>query len=903
MFEQLSDIETKEKLEKMIIFQFDLNETINMQYFYEKLNIVRGEILKKQNKYTFNNPYYLELKNGLKAEIFDFEDYFFSFKLANILKRSIYSFPIKTKIKKKNNENDIDIISFNQLKFIITQKELSSPVLFCNNCEQKVSLDSYNIISHRDHILTILDSENFNECKNEEELNNFFKKENFNFESAISFESNFDEYFNKKNRINSNKEFIYYDNIEGRKNLSKCLNLDSAIGNYQIFYGEEGIGKSITLIYTLKYQINHSNCKTLYIHCKYLTYLEKKNKYSEIRKILIDEIPFLFYNNFARYQDCLNIIKKFKFDSNNTIWDLIKVILKSLNFESKKCLIVFDQYSNKFDPKSKIENIVEELFSLEYGKKTFAIFNFMSMNNTDVKDIKISSLLKSDIQSKYLPSELNNIVCDIKFSKIKYQQMFEKVGKTLKNYHEISQIKDGKKLDEYYRNKKEKIKEKIIKFLNRGKNGVLTHKEAYNLMNFSVNIFYTKEEIKKLSDIIHFKYFGVKNIRQNYQIFYLYPVVEETLKEMYYNCNDNNQIVNDKQLSHDLIKDGGSGYSFDQAILKYLSPSKNEVNNNIPDIIISEKKQIPRFIPKNNEVNAPYIKEKIKIEKNKAYLIEQKVLGRKGLDFIIIDYNCKEPIIFAFKVSANKEKIYKKDDIKMILNSMISYLDNFFINLKIKKENAYFGYIFPLVNENKSNFKTMIQLCEKNNISYSYFCDKQNKILNINKRFILSIYEMVNNPFNSENILIYDNKNFGRKCPLKKIKNPKYEIFEDTKNHIMHILKEVYKRDIIDFKFHQSLNKRFILQSSHDFYYTENGEGKQFILIKGIGNLQIFNMDKVKKDFVENHIFNNNTSFDCYNVEYKGQRKKNKESSFESDEEDLFYPKINIKSKKNNKIL
>ena len=95
---------------------------------------------------------------------------------------------------------------------------------------------------------------------------------------------------------------------------------------------------------------------------------------------------------------------------------------------------------------------------------------------------------------------------------------------------------------------------------------------------------------------------------------------------------------------------------------------------------------------------------------------------------------------------------------------------------------------------------------------------------------------MVNNPFNSKNILLFNNKNFGRKCPLKKIKNPKFEISEETKNHITHILKEVYKRDIIDFKFHQSLNKRFILQSSHDFYYTENGEGNHFILLKGVRN-------------------------------------------------------------------
>ena len=44
---------------------------------------------------------------------------------------------------------------------------------------------------------------------------------------------------------------------------------------------------------------------------------------------------------------------------------------------------------------------------------------------------------------------------------------------------------------------------------------------------------------------------------------------------------------------------------------------------------------------------------------------------------------------------------------------MIPYLDNFFMNLKIKKENAYFGYIFPLFNENKSNFQTMIKYVKK----------------------------------------------------------------------------------------------------------------------------------------------------------------------------------------------
>ena len=902
MLKELNDIETKDKFEEMIIFQFDINDTINMQYFYEKFNEVKEKILKKKDEYTFNNPYSLELKNGLKAEIFDISNYFFSFKLANILKRNIYSFPIKAKLKIKNNEADINIISFNQVKFIISQNELSHPELFCNNCQQKLSLINFNILSHREHSLKILDLDNFKECKSVVELNNFFKKESFKFESVISFEPNFNKYFNRKNRINSKKEFIYYENIEGRKNLSKYLNLEAAIGKYTIFYGEKGIGKSITLIHTLKYQINHSNCKTLYLHCKYLDFLEKEGKYSEIRRILIDEIPFLFYNNFPGYKYCLNIITKFNFDLNNTIWDLIKIILKSLlSFDSKKCLIVFDQYSNKFDPKLKLESIVEELFSLEHGKKTFAIFSVMSMNNGDAKRIKISSILKSDMQSKYLATELNNIICTQKFSNIKYQQIYEKVGKTLQNYHEISQIENEKELHEYYINKKEEIKRKIIKFLNKGKNVNLSYEDVYNLMRISVNNDYIKEEIKKLFDFINFKYFGVKNHGKNYQIFYLYPIVEEVIKEIYYNFISNNQIVCDKLHWDDLIKGRGRGYRFEQIILKYLSPSKSEENCNIPDIKISEKRQIPRFIPKKNEVNAPYIEEKIKIEKNKAYLIEQEAFDGKNLDFIIIDYHYKEPILFAFKVSIYQKEIFKNEYIKNMLNDMISYLDNFFINLQIKKENAYFGYILSSDNENKLSFKTMIKLCEKNNVAYSFFCVEKNSLLNLNKRIILSIYEMVKNPFNSENILVYDNKNFGHKYQLKKNKNPKYEIPEETKNHIIHILKGVYKRDIFDFKFRQSLSKRFILQSSHDFYYTENGEGKQFIVIKGVGNLQIFNLDNIKKDFVENHILNINTAYDCYNVEYKGQKNKDKEYSDESDEEELLFPKMkfNIKSKKN----
>ena len=48
-----------------------------------------------------------------------------------------------------------------------------------------------------------------------------------------------------------------------------------------------------------------------------------------------------------------------------------------------------------------------------------------------------------------------------------------------------------------------------------------------------------------------------------------------------------------------------------------------------------EKKIIPKFLPKSNEVNEPFIEHKIKIENNKTYLIEQEIFGGKNIDFII----------------------------------------------------------------------------------------------------------------------------------------------------------------------------------------------------------------------------------------------------------------------------
>ena len=62
--------------------------------------------------------------------------------------------------------------------------------------------------------------------------------------------------------------------------------------------------------------------------------------------------------------------------------------------------------------------------------------------------------------------------------------------------------------------------------------------------------------------------------------------------------------------------------------------------------------------------------------------------------------------------------------------------ENFFINLKVKEDKLYFGYIFSKINEGKKEFKTMINSLKKSNIAYSYFDHKENTFYLFNKRKI-----------------------------------------------------------------------------------------------------------------------------------------------------------------------
>ena len=106
------------------------------------------------------------------------------------------------------------------------------------------------------------------------------------------------------------------------------------------------------------------------------------------------------------------------------------------------------------DPDGKIKNIINNILKNGNISKNFTFYSFMSLNNTDVKKYKIDKLLNANRNENITVIEIENINYDGKFSNAKFQEIYEKVGKSIKNYSELKQQKE-KDLEEYYNKKKE----------------------------------------------------------------------------------------------------------------------------------------------------------------------------------------------------------------------------------------------------------------------------------------------------------------------------------------------------------------------------------------------------------------------------------------------------------------
>lgn len=908
--EKMKDIEECENLSDMIIFHD--KEIITMKDFYEKFEQIYEKMLEQKDKISKDSPFEIQISSKTNAKITHLDRITFSFIYLNIYKEGILNKPIKTFIDIKTCKKSIELISLRQINNIAKKYNIKNPSIYCD-CKNSLPLTYRDLFYHKPHNFKIYDAFIISEIKDEEQFNNYFVKEKSKFNNILEFEKNFNNYFNKKGTIRTDTNFEYYDNVQ-RDLLYNDFWAEANFGNKFTIFGDSGIGKSISTLYIIKYKLEHDKYKVLYIHCKYLKLLEAENNYDIIRQRLIDEIPYLFYGDFSSYKICCGKIKDFEFNSSNTIFSLVEKLLDYIieqKQKDKKYIICFDQYNESCDPKGKIKEIVRKVLNNEDINKNFLFVCLESMNNTDVKLLKIKKLLKAKDSQNGIVTEYINDFSDLKFKNNKYEHYFQKLGKNIKTYMELSLIKESE-LEKYYDNKKIEYEKKITKYFN-GNNddSSISYGGMKKLLSFIVNTNYKQEELMKIINDIPFKYFKVdldKDTNDSeFKITYLSPIIEEVIKNIYYKFIYNNDklcltLMNQKGL----IEGGSRGCLFEQYIINKLTPIKNTINAPIPDIVINEKRTIPKFIPKTTEKNIHFDKDKIKLLSKNIYLIEQEVFGGKSIDFVIIDFTGDEPIFFAFQVGIIKDTIFTIEYIKETLIKMREYLNNFFDNLELKDNNLYFGYIFSLLYKKNQDypkfdtrFNTMIKNCLKNGVAYSFYDMEKNIFTNERKKIIKSIYEMTICPFVEKISFKIPRKSFGFGQVVKKNKTNKYEIPIRYKNKIIPILRNVYKTKIDEFKYSQTLNKRFIYSTYYGFYFVKDGHGNSYIIINSLLKYSIYSLDKINSTIERNKFFDGDFIADCYDI-FSNKKKINSENySFE----EMNYKNVNlqIKKKKKNK--
>ena len=716
--------ETYEKELKLDNMYFGLTNKIPLKDIYSKVNELKNHedmvfihwkdnlflrVQKKPRSYLF----YLEI---VKNKNLDEEDYLYS--------KELFIEPIKLYL---SDENYLDIVSDEQFKYIHDKYQALNIYLYCNKENKKEDFLIYYLLNHlncNDKIYFYRsDDEN---TINKEEFNKKFKNfpKSNKFETPYAFDLHYSDYFYFYKYYESKKEFEYFtDQLNNREQF--CLLLKSlSINKIYILFGKGGIGKSISIIRVFKYKYEHNIFGTLYINCKSI-YKSFKNDINKMKKILKDEVLFLFKDEYNQYLKCIDIIEKYKPDGMSpSFWDLIHDIINLCENKNKKYYIVFDQYKNKIDKNNELFKLNDKLKT----KNKFCIIACCSLNDKDVRYYKIQKLFNTSDNFKKADNikiiEVTHLLDEFNISLDnggKFDEAFKLIGKNIKNYIALSEImvSSPDKLSEFLKEKKNNIKTKIFDFYNIDdeKDKDLTY--INNLFRFSVGTEYELEHLYKIQEYIPFKYFDViKNKdKENYaEIIYNFELVKEVLSDIYEFLILNNGSIYKIFFTEKLLDEGALGGLFEKYVIYNMEPKKDGRKNNLfGKFEIGYKYKVKKFVPNDNENwdNKIDIGENLKPG---TYLFKQKNFNGKGFDAAIIVINDKnEATIYLFQISINKTKIYTKEYLEELIDTFIDYFSLLF-TFSIDKERVYFTYIFDTKHKDD-----LLKKCEDNDMKCIFF--------------------------------------------------------------------------------------------------------------------------------------------------------------------------------------
>ena len=123
--------------------------------------------------------------------------------------------------------------------------------------------------------------------------------------------------------------------------------------------------------------------------------LSEAKDFKKIKQIFLDEIVFLFHDNYDNYSTVANSIKDFEFSS---VWELIEFILDKIkDMKVKKFIIVFDEYKKKNDPLEVFDQLCKKFLE---GSKVLSFVRVSPQNdNPDIREAFIKALFNQDKDS------------------------------------------------------------------------------------------------------------------------------------------------------------------------------------------------------------------------------------------------------------------------------------------------------------------------------------------------------------------------------------------------------------------------------------------------------------------------------------------------------------------------
>ena len=730
----------------------------------------------------------------------------------------------------------MDIVSPEQFRNIGEKYKNENIHLYCTKEKKPEEFEICNLLDHLEcNCKIIVISKKDEKLIKEVEFKKLFKAfpRNDKFKTPYEFEMHYSEYFEFDKYYETDTEFYYFnDERRKRKNFTDLLK-SLYLNNIYIIFGKGGIGKSITIIKVFKYGYNHKKYGTLYINCKYI-YKEFKNNIDLMKKILKDEIIYLFEDEYNSYIECVNMIEQYKPDKISTFWELIRKIIEFCKNKKKQYYIVFDQYKNKIDKDGELFKLNEELKT----KNKFCLVACCSLNDKDIRYYKIKELFDLSPDSKNIKNapdnlrirEIDHLLDEITLSIDnggQFDKAFKKLGKNIKNYIALSEIKSffPDKLGEFIKSKKKIIQDKLLDFykIESIKESNLTF--INNLFKFSAETEYEINYLAQIQDYIPFKYFDViKNEKnKNYaKIVYNFELIKEVLNDIYELLIFENNSIYKIFSSNELLDEGSLGGLFEKYVIYNMMPKKDKKSNKLfGSFEIKYIYDVKKFVPKNNEnwKDRSYIK----VHLNPGtYLFKQKNFNGKGFDAAIIIINDKnEATVYLFQISINKQEIYTIIYLGNLIDIFIEYFALLF-TFSLNKERIYFTYIFDtkhkdeLLRKCDSNkmkcifFKSSIKIfTDKNEINLEKKDNIEENFVSLRKNLYGKDIEMKNssdlqmqrvylNESQLNNLIIFLRNKFGENEKINLIFSNNTDIIEDIFSIEEVILLRNIKRDELD---------------------------------------------------------------------------------------------------------